>query len=88
MLDDNIISHAMTKGKISERELIGLRLLTTCNNWKKVNPIGIIDHKTVLTVYKGMLVELDKHAYFVRQEVVDAIKKSVKWNVTRVIKIE
>jgi hypothetical protein len=88
MIDTKIITEAINNGKISERMLRGLRTLTTCNNWAKVIPLGIIDHSTTLTNYKGILVELDSHVYFLRQETVDAINDTLKWKVTKVIKIE
>ncbi|MDR2734384.1 MAG: hypothetical protein LBC99_07060 [Spirochaetota bacterium] len=88
MLDDKIISEAVNSGKISVRLLKGLRTLTTCNNWAKVIPLGIIDYATTITNYKGMLVELDKHVYFLRQETADALREPLKWKVTKVIKVE
>jgi hypothetical protein len=88
MLDAKIITDATREKKISERILVGLRTLATCNNWKKVNPLGLIDHKTALVNYQGMLVELDKRAYFMRKETVEALKKELKWKVTQVIRVE
>ena len=92
MLDAKIIADATDDGRISERILIGLRVLTTCDNWKKVNPIGAINHKTSLSKYQGMLVELDKRVYFMRQETLDAIKKELskesKWKAPKQLTIE
>ncbi len=88
MLDTEILQDALKRGAISERKLKTLSILKTCDNWKKVTPIGLIDHRTVLTAYQGMLVELDKRAYFVRRETLAALKNEIKWNVTRMIRIE
>ena len=88
MLDAKIIAEATKQGKISERILVGLRTLTTCDNWKKVNPIGSISHKTTLVSYQGMLVELDKRAYFMRKETIEALKKELKWKDARALRVE
>jgi len=92
MLDAKILDDAKTEGRISERLLIGLRILTNCDNWKKVNPIGAINHKTSLSRYQGMLVELDSRVYFMRQETLEAIKqelmKDAKWKSPKQLTIE
>ncbi len=88
MLDTEIIQDALKHGSISERKLKTLSILKTCDNWKKVTPIGLIDHRTVLTSYQGILVELDKRAYFVRRETMLALKGEIRWNITRQIRID
>jgi hypothetical protein len=88
MLDVVILTDAKTKGKITARALVGLKTLTTCGNWKKITPLGLIDYRTTLTHYQGMLVELDNHAYFVRKETMTALSREIRWKVTQTIKVE
>jgi hypothetical protein len=88
MLDNEILQDALKRGAISERKLKTLSVLKTCDNWKKVVPIGLIDHRTVLTTYQGVLVELDKRVYFVRKETMIALKGQITWRVTRQIRID
>lgn len=87
MLNIEVIQEVLSKGTISERKLKGLPLLKTCDNWKKVTPLGLIDHRTLLTNYQGILVELDQRAYFVRRETMLALKGEIKWKVTRQIQV-
>ena len=88
MLELTILTDIKNKGRITSRSLVGLRTLTTCDNWKKVLPLGLIDYKTTLTHYQGMLVELDNRAYFVRKETLEAISRETKWKITKVIRVE
>ena len=88
MLDLTIINAAKKEGKISERALVGLRTLKTCDNWKKVIPLGLINYKTTLTNYQGILVVLDNRVYFMSKEIYEAIKKDLKWDVTKTIRVE
>ena len=87
MLDTAIINSAKNTGSITERELVGIKTLTNCGNWKRVIPIGLVDHTTRLVNYQGMLAELDSRVYFVRKETMAALDKDIKWKVTRIIKI-
>ena len=87
MQDKEWITQILSKGKLPEKRLTLLPVLKTCDNWKKVLPLGLVDHHTRLVSYEGALVELDGRLYFVRRQTIAALRKARKWDFPRVISI-
>lgn len=88
MRDKEWIAYILKNGSLPEARLTLLPILKTCDDWKKVLPLGLVDYRTLLAAYEGALVELDGKLYFVRRQTISALKDVRKWNFPRVVKIE
>jgi hypothetical protein len=74
---DSILQDVVQDGSIRELYLKRIPVLITCDNWKKVEPIGWVDHKTNLAYYKGGLVKLKGRIYFVSDKTIDALAEFI-----------
>ncbi len=70
---ESILKDAVKDGKIRELYLKKIPVLKTCNNWKKVEPVGWIDYKMKLSYYRGGLVRLMGKLYFVPENTIAAL---------------
>lgn len=87
MADKEWISFIIKKSAIPEKRLTLLPVLRTCDNWKKVLPLGLVDHVTSLAVYRGALVELNGKLYFVRKETLAALQGEINWQFPRLVEV-
>jgi hypothetical protein len=76
---DAILQDAVQDGQIRELHLKKIPVLKTCDNWKKVEPIGWVDHRTNLAYYKGGLVKLKGRLYFVSDKTIDALAEFINF---------
>jgi hypothetical protein len=76
---ETILNDAVQDGKIRELYLKKIPVLRTCNDWKKVQPIGWIDHRTGLAYYKGGLVRLTGKLYFVSDKTITALSAYINF---------
>ena len=74
---DTILQDAVHDGTIRELYLKRLPVLRTCNDWKKVEPLGWVDHRTNLAYYKGGIVKLTGNIYFVSDKTIDALSEFI-----------
>ena len=67
MRDKEWIAYILKNGSLPEARLTLLPILKTCDDWKKVLPLGLVDYRTLLAAYEGALVELDGKLYIFAQ---------------------
>lgn len=72
---DNILKDAVKDGKIKELYLQKIPVLKNCDNWKKVEPVGWIDHQMKFSYYRGGLVRLSGKLFFVTNRTIDALSE-------------
>lgn len=84
---DYVLKDAVKDNAIRELHLKKVPTLKTCEDWKKVVEIGLIDHKTKYAHYKGALVKLGESLYFVDEKVLDAISPFRTWSFKQKIKV-
>jgi len=87
MPDKKWITQILNEGTLPERRLTLLPVLKTCDDWKKVLPLGLVDHHTRLAAYEGAVVALEGTLYFVRRRTIAALRTARKWNFPRLISI-
>lgn len=85
--DTDTISLILSQGRIPIRKLKSLPALRNCN-WKKVRPLCLIEHSSLITDYKGALVELEGHLYFVSRETLTALQREISWQFPRTVLVE
>jgi hypothetical protein len=76
---DTILQDATQNGQIRELYLKRIPVLKTCDNWRKVEPIGWVDHRTNLAYYKGGLVRLKGRVYFISDQTIDALAEFINF---------
>ncbi len=84
---DHVIRDSVKDNSIREIHLKKVPSLKTCDDWKKVVEVGLIDHKTKYAHYKGALVKLGENIYFVDEKVLDAIAPFRPWKFGQKIKV-
>ena len=84
---ETILSDTVKDGKIRELHLGRIPVLKTCGNWKKVIPIGWIDHKMPNSHYKGGLVKFNGKIYFVKETTFEAINQFVRFRFPQLIEV-
>jgi hypothetical protein len=84
---DYVLRDAVKGNIIKELHLRKIPSLKTCEDWKKVVEIGLIDHKTKYAHYKGGLVKYGESIYFVAGERLDAIAPFRQWNFKLKLKV-
>jgi hypothetical protein len=62
-------------------------LLRTCNDWNRIQPLGLVNHKSLIAAWNGVLVELDHQLYFVRKETLAALHDRISWQFPRTITV-
>ena len=88
MMDFNKFNVDVIKNnEIKEVHLKRMPALKTCDNWKEVQEVGLIDHKTRLMHYKGAIVKLKNNYYFVASERIDAVGVYRGWNFSTTLKV-
>jgi len=75
------------KKSISEKKLKILPVIKTCDNWKKVIPLGLVEHSTGLSTYKGGVIEYNDKIYFMRKETMFILQNEIKFNFPCVLKV-
>lgn len=84
---EKLLADSVKDGKIRELYLSKIPQLKTCNNWKEVVPIGLVDHKMKHSHYKGGLVMLNDKIYFVTDKTISALTEFVKFNFRQQIQV-
>lgn len=84
---EKVLRDAVQNGTIKELYLKKIPSLKTCDDWKKVQEIGLVDHKTKYAHYKGALVKYGERLYFVNEQRIEAIAPYRVWNFKSVIKV-
>jgi hypothetical protein len=84
---DYVLRDAVKDNSIRELHLKKVPSLKTCDDWKKVAEVGLIDHKTKYAHYKGGLVKLGERLYFVDEKILDVIAPFRQWNFKNKIKV-
>ena len=84
---DSILKDAVHDGTIRELYLKKIPVLKTCDNWRKVEPVGWIDHKMSLAYYKGGLVRLMGRLYFVSENTIDALSEYIEFKFKKRIQV-
>ncbi len=84
---DSILEKVVQEGEIRELYLKKIPVLKTCDDWKKVEPIGWIEHKTNLAYYKGVLVKLKGRMYFVSDKTIDALSEYISFKFKNKIRV-
>ena len=84
---ESILADAVKDGAIRELHLGKIPHLKTCNNWRDVEPIGLIDYQMKYAHYKGGLVKLNDKIYFVKEQTISAISEFVKLKFTQNITV-
>ncbi|MFH0974469.1 MAG: hypothetical protein V1874_01660 [Spirochaetota bacterium] len=74
---ESVLQDVIKSNEIRELYLKKIPVLITCDNWKKVVPIGWVEHKTNLAFYRGGLVELKGRIYFVSDKTIDALSEFI-----------
>jgi hypothetical protein len=84
---ENILKDVVQDGTIRELYLKKVPVLKTCNNWRKVEPVGWIDYRMKLSYYKGGLVKLMGKLYFVPERTLDALSEYIEFKFKKHIQI-
>ncbi|MFA5517809.1 MAG: hypothetical protein WDA74_01000 [Spirochaetota bacterium] len=84
---EKILADSVQNGIIKELHLRKLPVLKTVDNWKKVEPVGWVEHQMKHTYYKGGLVKLNGKLYFVQDKVIKALQEYMDWNFPLKIKV-
>ncbi|MCE9500964.1 MAG: hypothetical protein K8R21_10775 [Leptospira sp.] len=84
---EHILRDAVKENAIKELHLRKVPSLKTCEDWKKVIEIGLVDHKTKYAHYKGGLVKYGDRLYFVADQRLEALTPFRAWNFKNKIKI-
>lgn len=84
---DTIIEDVVKDSEIRELYLKKVPVLKTCDNWKKVEPVGWIDHRTRLAYYKGGLVKLTGRMYFVSDKTIAALSEYITFKFRKRIQV-
>ena len=84
---NKLFLQGITENTIKESYLKRIPSLKTCDNWKKVEEVGLIDHKTRLVYYKGGIVKLGNNFYYVTSERIQATGYYRTWNFTKKLKV-
>ena len=84
---ETVLRDTVKDGKIRELHLSKIPVLKTCDNWKKVKPIGWVDHKMMHSHYKGGLVKFNGKIYFVREMTLNAINRYIEFKFSQLIEV-
>jgi hypothetical protein len=74
---ESVLQDVIQNNEIKELYLKRIPVLITCDNWKKVIPVGWVEHRTSLAFYRGGLVELKGRIYFVTDKTIDALSEFI-----------
>lgn len=84
---ENILKDAVQDGTIRELYLKKVPVLRTCDNWRKVEPVGWVDYRMNLSYYKGGLVKLMGKLYFVHERTFDALSEYIEFKFKKHIQV-
>ncbi|MCB1191476.1 MAG: hypothetical protein H7A23_01145 [Leptospiraceae bacterium] len=84
---EKILRDAVKDNTIKELYLKKVPSLKTCDDWKKVTEVGLVDHRTKFAHYKGGLVRYGEKLYFVNEQRIEAIAPYRSWNFKIKIKV-
>jgi len=77
---EKILADSVQNGTIRELHLRKLPVLKTTTNWRKVEPVGLVEHQMKHTYYKGGLVKLNGKLYFVQERTLKAVQEFIQLN--------
>ena len=84
---ERILKDAVKDNSIKELHLSKVPSLKTCEDWKQVTEVGLINHKTKYAHYKGALVRYGDRLYYVTEQRLEAISPYRSWNFKKTIKV-
>lgn len=84
---EKILRDAVKDNSIKELYLKKVPSLKTCDDWKKVSEVGLVDHRTKFAHYKGGLVRYGEKLFFVNEQRLEAIAPYRSWNFKTKIKV-
>lgn len=84
---ERVLRDAVKDNSIKELYLTRIPSLKTCEDWRKVKEVGLVDHKTKYAHYKGGLVKYGEKIYYVTEERIEAIAPYRSWNFKKKIKV-
>ncbi|NUM40329.1 MAG: hypothetical protein HUU45_01700 [Leptospiraceae bacterium] len=84
---EKILRDAVKDNSIKELHLRKVPTLKTCEDWKQVYEVGLVDHKTKYAHYKGGLVKYGDRLFFVNDQRLEALAPFRSWNFKTKIKI-
>ena len=84
---ESYLADSVKDGKIRELYLKKIPVLKTCDNWKKVELIGWIDHQMNLSHYRGGLVKLGGKIFFISEKTIEALSSYISWKFPQRIKV-
>lgn len=84
---ERVLKDAVKDNCIKELHLTKVPSLKTCEDWKKVTEVGLVDHKTKYAHYKGGLVKYGERLYYVTEQRLEALSPYRSWNFKKTIKV-
>ncbi len=84
---EKVLADAVKNGTIRELYLSKIPQLKTCNNWREVEPIGLIDHKMKYSHYRGALVKLNEKIYFITDKTINALSEFISFDFRQKIEV-
>ena len=76
---EKILSDSVEDGKIREVHLSKIPTLKTCENWDRVKPLGLVNHRTKHAHYKGGLILYNEKIYYISDQKIDSLSQWIKW---------
>ncbi len=84
---ESVLQDVINTGTIRELFLKRIPVLKTCDDWKRVEPVGWVEHKTNLVFYKGAIVKLRGNMYFVSDKTFDALSEFINFRFNKRIQV-
>ncbi|MCB1158027.1 MAG: hypothetical protein H7A25_15335 [Leptospiraceae bacterium] len=84
---EKVLKDAVKDNMIKELYLTRVPSLKTCEDWKKVKEIGLVNHKTKYAHYKGGLVKYGDRLFYVTEERLEALSPFRSWNFKATIRV-
>lgn len=84
---EKILSDSVEDGKIRELHLSKIPTLKSCENWDKVVPIGLVNHRTKHAYYKGALIRYNTKIYYISDQKIDSLSQWINWKFPTTLKV-
>lgn len=72
---EHVLTNSVKNGSIRALYLSKIPVLKNCDNWRLVEPLGLIDYSTKHAHYKGALVHYKSNIYFVPEKIWMAVNE-------------
>lgn len=84
---DRILKDCVNDGQLRELHLKKIPSLKTCDDWNRVEEVGLVDFKTKHAHYKGGIVKYGERIFYVNEARLEAVSSYRKWNFKRKLKV-